>query len=81
MKKAEMERINKEFYSNDYERRYNITLEGMISAIVGEDNVLEEIGKQRRDAEAYFKKIEGLRSYNMMSELNKFRKPGLYKYP
>ena len=76
-----MERINKEFYSNDYERRYNITLEGMISAIVGEDNVLEEIGKQRRDAEAYFKKIEGLRSYNMMSELNKFRKPGLYKYP
>lgn len=81
MKKIEMERINKEFYTNDYERRYNITLEGMISAIVGEDNVLNEIGKQRRDAEAYFKKLEGLRSYNLMSELNKFRKSGLHKYP
>jgi hypothetical protein len=81
MKKAEMERINKEFYTNDYERRYNITLEGMISAIVGEDNVLNEIGKQKRDAEAYFKKLEGLRSFNVMSELNKFRKTGIYKFP
>lgn len=70
MRKAELDRVNKEFYTYDYERRYSVNLEIMVSVIVGEDNVANEIGKQRRDQEAYFKKLQSLRSYNMLSDIN-----------
>jgi hypothetical protein len=49
MKKNEMNRINKEFYTNEYERRFNITQEDVISALIGVDNTPNELIRQRRE--------------------------------
>jgi hypothetical protein len=49
MKKNEMNRINKEFYTNEYERRFNINQEDVISALIGSDNTANELIRQRRE--------------------------------
>jgi hypothetical protein len=49
MKRRELERINKEFLLNKYERRFNITQDVIVSIIVGEDHVNSEMGRQQRD--------------------------------
>jgi len=49
LKSKELKRINKEFLSNNYQRRYNITQEEVISAIVGEDNTIKEYAKFVKD--------------------------------
>lgn len=64
MKRNELNRINKEFYTNDYERRFKVTQEIMISAIVGEDNSVNEMHRQRRDQRTYFQKLESIRTYD-----------------
>jgi hypothetical protein len=71
MRRKELDRINKEFYTNDYERRYKINLEGIISALIGEDNTPNEYAKQIRDQKTYYKKLEGLRSYNLLEDAAK----------
>lgn len=71
MRRKELDRINKEFYTNDYERRYKISLEGIISALIGEDNTPNEYAKQIRDQKIYYKKLEGLRSYNLLENTAK----------
>jgi len=48
MKTAELERINNEFLTKGYERRFNVTLEIVISAIVGESNAGTELIKLSR---------------------------------
>lgn len=49
MKRNELDRINKEFYTNDYERRYRVSQTGIVSALIGEDNTPSEISKQKRE--------------------------------
>jgi hypothetical protein len=49
LKSKELKRINKEFLTNNYQRRYNITQEEVISAIVGEDNTIKEYAKFVKD--------------------------------
>jgi hypothetical protein len=77
MRKRELDRLNKEFYSNDYERRFNVSQKDVISAIVGEDNFAKEYARQKREQKNYFKKIEGLRTYNKISK--NFKSP-VYTY-
>jgi hypothetical protein len=48
LKKNELERICKEYFKNDYERRFKVTIQTMISALVGEENVLQEITNFKR---------------------------------
>jgi len=48
-KRSELNRINKEFEINNYERRFNITKEKVVSVIVGESNTPMEIIKLKRD--------------------------------
>ena len=39
-KRVELSRISKEFLTNDFERRYGVTQDIVVSAICGEDNTL-----------------------------------------
>lgn len=53
IKKNELIRINFEFIKNNYERRFNISHEEIISVIVGEENALNEITKQKRELKVF----------------------------
>ena len=48
MKTSLLEKINKEFLFNDYERRFNIKLEELLLALVGEESLNSEIAKQNK---------------------------------
>jgi hypothetical protein len=48
-KKREIKRINKEFLTNDYQRRYNISQHTLVSAIYGEEKMSSEYNKLLRD--------------------------------
>ncbi len=48
-KKRELNRISKEYLTNDYERRYNVKQEIVISAICGEDNMNAEFSRLIRE--------------------------------
>jgi hypothetical protein len=48
-RKAELNRMGKEFLLNDYKRRFNTDLRTVISAIAGEDSVNYELLKLERD--------------------------------
>ena len=49
MHKKELQRINSEFLMNDYERRFNITQEEVLSALIGEDLTPIEYHRQLRE--------------------------------
>jgi hypothetical protein len=53
LKRKELERINKEFLVNNYERRYGVKLEEIVSVIVGEDHVKNEMERQYRDQKVF----------------------------
>jgi len=53
LKKNELERINFEFLKKDYERRFNILHEEIVSIILGEDNISKEISKIKREQKVY----------------------------
>jgi hypothetical protein len=55
MKKDELNRLSKEFITNDYERRFKTTRHQVISAMIGEDNTMHEITKIQRDQKVKFK--------------------------
>lgn len=48
MKNQELDRILKEFMMNDYERRFNVSLDQMISCLIGEDNTEMEFAHQSK---------------------------------
>ena len=48
-KKREINRINKEFLTNDYQRRYKIDQHALVSAIYGEDNMSSEYSRMMRE--------------------------------
>lgn len=49
MKRRELSRIGKEFISSDYERRFKIDLQSLISALVGEDNSHSEMNSLMKE--------------------------------
>jgi hypothetical protein len=49
MKRNELNRIGREFLLNDYERRYKVSQNIIISAITGEDNTSTELARQNRE--------------------------------
>ncbi len=58
-KKRELNRISKEYLTNDYERRYNVPQEIVISSICGEDNMNSELSRLIREQKVkkYFKSL------------------------
>ena len=48
-KRIELSRISKEFLTNDFEKRYSVTQDIVVSAICGEDNMNQELSKVMRE--------------------------------
>ena len=46
-KQIEIDRIFKEFFLNEYTRRFNTTEEIVISALIGEDNINKEMNRKK----------------------------------
>ncbi len=70
LKKNEIIRITKEFLENDYERRFKVTFNVVLSALVGEYNMLKEREKQKLFKNEYLKKIKKCNFYHLFK--NKF---------
>jgi len=45
----ELNRVNKEFLTNDYKRRYGANQQVLVSAICGEDNMTQEYSRIMRE--------------------------------
>jgi hypothetical protein len=71
MKRNEIDRINKEFYTNDYQRRFRVEPETVISALIGEDNTSSEMARMKRERKIYFQKLENIRNFNFLENVNK----------
>ena len=53
LKRNEMERIFKEYLFHDYERRFNTKKQVIISALIGEENTIKELGRQSRERRVF----------------------------
>jgi len=69
MKKNELERVLKEFLMNDYERRFQITLDQVISALIGEDQTATEFANQSRLQKAFYQSIKTCKTFNFIENL------------
>ena len=65
LKKNEMRRLFKEFMENDYERRYNVIIDVVIAALVGEYNKHSEMAKVTQRRKQYKKDIQHIQFYNV----------------
>jgi hypothetical protein len=70
----ELDRIGKSFYLEDYAGKYNTNLKTVIGALIGEDNVRNELQRQEKEQKDYFKTIKSIRNFNGICEQK-------YKYP
>jgi hypothetical protein len=67
LKKKEVKRITREFLENDYERRFDVPIEIVLSALVGESNLNKE---QKIYKNEYIKNIKDCNFYRL-SDKNK----------
>ena len=67
LKKKEMNRIVKEFLENDYERRFKVSFEIVLSALVGEYNMIRENEKQKNYKNEFLKKIKQSNFYRLFN--------------
>lgn len=63
LKTNEMDRIFKEFQRNNYSKRYNVDKIRVISALIGEDNINNELFRQERREKNYFEQISKSQLY------------------
>ena len=63
LKTNEMDRIFKEFQRNNYSKRYNVDKMKVISALIGEDNINNELFRQERREKNYFEQISKSQLY------------------
>lgn len=63
LKTNEMDRIFKEFQKNNYSKRYNVDKMKVISALIGEDNINNELFRQERREKNYFEQISKSQLY------------------
>ena len=62
--RKELDRIGKCFYLEDYEAKYNTNIKIVIGALIGEDNIRNELLRQEKEQKDYFKTIKNIRNYN-----------------
>ena len=58
LRKNEMDRIFEEYLRNDYYQRFKVEKNVVLSALIGEDNILPELNKQMRQARKYFDSLK-----------------------
>ena len=61
MIKKELDRLNKCFYKENYEEKYNIDQDSLISAIIGEENSRSEIYRLMNERKQYFHTLKELK--------------------
>ena len=69
LKLNEMDRIFKEFQKNDYKQRYQVEKKTVISALIGEDNIENELFKQSKREKEYIHKMNKIQLFQ-----NKYKK-------
>jgi uncharacterized membrane-anchored protein YjiN (DUF445 family) len=62
MKKREMDRIFNEYLRNNYYQKYNVEKNVVLSALIGEDNINNELNKQIKRAKKFF---DNAKSYSL----------------
>ena len=60
----ELDRVGKCFYLEDYEAKFNTSLKMVIGALIGEDNIRNELLRQEKEQKDYFKTIKSIRNFN-----------------
>ena len=60
LKKNEKNRIFEEYLKNDYYQRFKVEKNVVLSALIGEDNILPELNKQMRLAKKYFDSLKSV---------------------
>ena len=60
LKKKEMNRIFEEYLKNDYFQRFKVEKNVVLSALIGEDNILPELNKQMRETKKYFDNLKSI---------------------
>lgn len=53
LRRNEMNRLLKEFNTNDYERRFKTSRYAVVSALIGEENTLSELNRQNREQKVF----------------------------
>ena len=80
--------VSKEFYTNDYGRRFHISKQQVISALIGKEQADQEIYKIEKKQKDYFNTIKKLRNgsiWEIYANLKKkkkyedFNKANMYK--
>ena len=74
MKKSEMNRIFNEYLKNDYFKRFKVEKTVVLSALIGEDNIMPELNKQARKAKNYFDSLQKVGMYKNEKVLPKLQK-------
>jgi hypothetical protein len=74
LKDNEMKRIFEEYLKKGYHKKYMVEKEILLSALIGEDNVLPELNKQMKESRQYFESLKkcGLinQSFNVNQQIN-----------
>ena len=78
LKKKEVKRITREFLENDYERRFNVPIEIVLSALVGEFNLNKEYEKQKIYRNEYIKNLKDCNFYRLYEKKAKTINKNLY---
>ena len=81
LKRSEINRISFEFLKKDYERRFSVSIDDIVSVIVGEDNTSHEISKQKREHRVnyilfnlfkkFYEQINKTKNYNCFEDVTK----------
>ena len=72
LKLNEMDRIFKEFQKNDYKQRYQVEKKTVISALIGEDNIENELFKQSKREKEYIHKMNKIQLFQSKNKKKKF---------
>ena len=70
LKTSEMDRIFKEFQRNNYAQKYNVDKIKVISALIGEDNINNELFRQEKREKIYFDQITKSQLYSNSNKYN-----------
>lgn len=62
----EINRINKEYLYYDYERKFNVPIIQVISALVGEEHLDDEMNKINKEMKLFTKTLQGVRSFSFL---------------
>ena len=67
----EINRINKEYLYYDYERKFNVPIVQVVSALVGEDHLDSEMNKINKEMKLFTKTLQGVRSFSFLRSQKK----------